>query len=594
MKRTFALFLAVAIFFALLLVVEKSAFNPNFKNPAPSLLETEGSLGFALPAGFRLADGVPAISVPRALGETSLVWREAWANETYSGSPLVFLDNYTDPASITVFCGSVGEYLRAPANPYVDLGLLPKKYESEAVPQAWSPPVQQRLEKIGFTGRQIRVLNAGAFCTPLKPCETGKQGYNVSSSLEGLYNFFGVHVGSEFVKKNGSAAIVVTTNLAKEPDEIFYRFLESIECSFPQSADAENVNASAPGMRLLFFSGKSEYESFEQVAFSVSSTLEKPVFSVVASSRNPTHARLYRLDEGEWMRVNYEQALPTGQGCDFGACHKCTEQPLYIEDFARLPAAENRTRVAVEITPAKPLVFQWDRLACAPSTAFDWDKCFEKGGFCENKKEQVPPGAYKAEFCYYELEQVLLQQAPSSDLHAVREIRGSPLCIETLFVLKPPLEEESRDCSALENESARQQCFLDLVKELAEPELCAYAKSLAEECWAYFAVRNNQPGLCKNTNAKNEFGVNACLEKANNAPQNVPCRSRDGQFRDSCYRELALQNNLPKLCNAVADEFERGICYNNLAVITKNPKLCEFVADGKTKASCKESAKPAE
>ncbi len=576
---------------------------------------SEQNFYFELPSGFKVLKSFESNHTNGKVhsGEIAFVKRADWKFFKYDGEAAPkFVDDYTDPAIFTIFCGEApaGENT---SNPYV----RPKGGRNWYNPYFLGFVDDYAAEvsgRAGFGAQYVFIANAGEEkkCTAPFECEKDDRGYVKAKGFSGLEKFFGRHKGTVFTKHFGNSSefvAIITTNNAWEPDEPFYALLTSLKCGSetipenqtlsqhkPEANESDfdkSFNESQPPLPAQILAarilGKSVFEQGEPVEFTVKNLGDKPIFSVLSSDYGHNHLKLYQLNAGKWARSDFEKVFQAhgATTCGIESCKKCALAPLSIEALGESEKTQ-ATAIALEVSAEKPYEFLWNQAACASNAPLYFDECFEKGAACENKMMQSQAGKYKAEFCFFELEQVSLDKIFDPAHLTVSEVRGLPKCVEKNFSINAkPAAVVAQNCEEIESSQERAKCFFDLAKSQRAATYCYYSGSYADECLTEFAVKNAQAPLCEATKAKTQFGTNACLAQVNEVNPVPPCRKRDGIYRDMCYSELAQKEKYPALCEAITDEFGvKDICYNNIAIYSKNQALCANVVDENLKTNC--------
>lgn len=134
-------------------------------------------------------------------------------------------------------------------------------------------------------------------------------------------------------------------------------------------------------------------------------------------------------------------------------------------------------------------------------------------------------------------------------------------------------------------------CYSSISVETNDPQLCKEHVTTYSDCHTYFAGElgvayecpDSMKDICNYWSATGEGGISLCAS--------LPVAG--GNIgRNSCYYQLALENNDPALCasiepdNASGSENKNGYCYLILAEKTANPVLCDKIVDSTRKYEC--------
>lgn len=136
-----------------------------------------------------------------------------------------------------------------------------------------------------------------------------------------------------------------------------------------------------------------------------------------------------------------------------------------------------------------------------------------------------------------------------------------------------------------------EQCYDGISVETDDPQLCKDHVKNYSSCHTYFAGKlgtayecpDFTKDVCDFWSATGAGGISLCAS----LPQ-----STGNIGRNSCYYELALENNDSATCaliepdNASGSENKQGYCYLLIAEKTNNPALCDKIVNATRRYEC--------
>ncbi|MEM4633727.1 MAG: hypothetical protein QW275_01080 [Candidatus Anstonellaceae archaeon] len=153
-------------------------------------------------------------------------------------------------------------------------------------------------------------------------------------------------------------------------------------------------------------------------------------------------------------------------------------------------------------------------------------------------------------------------------------------------------EKSTAACKLADQEAVRDKCLEEAAKELDDLKACDFAtpgSQYANRCYLYFAVKNNEPDLCRKVLQERE--KDACYSSfaAQTANSSACSKVIESLNRISCYRNSAIQNRKPSLCNGLENSAWMRDCYAASILYVDAgpvPSDCALVAESSWKDKC--------
>jgi len=173
-------------------------------------------------------------------------------------------------------------------------------------------------------------------------------------------------------------------------------------------------------------------------------------------------------------------------------------------------------------------------------------------------------------------------------------------------------------CKQAKQTPVQDACIENVSKATNMPSYCGLGTpgtSYTNNCYLYFAVKNNDPTYCRKPAAEEQR--DQCYTDFANRTANISVCPKiiNSLNRIVCYRIAAIGNRMPSLCNGMGIEFNMRDCYaasilyidagplasdcQNVAIVdwknkcylraaikANNGTLCSFVGEGPDKLDC--------
>ncbi|MFH1224587.1 MAG: hypothetical protein V1676_02165 [Candidatus Diapherotrites archaeon] len=136
------------------------------------------------------------------------------------------------------------------------------------------------------------------------------------------------------------------------------------------------------------------------------------------------------------------------------------------------------------------------------------------------------------------------------------------------------------------SQDRRTMCYALVAEAKGDPNACADAEFLKEQCYQTYASDKKESSVCgkiADVSAKD-----SCYSSlANQLKDAALCdKMSDIAQRDSCYSSFSYQSSDPALCDKIQTSYQKDSCYLNMAQRLRNSSYCEKITDGVQKQNC--------
>jgi len=136
------------------------------------------------------------------------------------------------------------------------------------------------------------------------------------------------------------------------------------------------------------------------------------------------------------------------------------------------------------------------------------------------------------------------------------------------------------DCTTIELEDERNQCYVNQAVDKNNIELCSSDvitnPQTEDYCMHEVAVENEDPEICESI--ENDVWKGSCFTKiGTNVNDYELCfKSSFEEDRQECFFSVATSINDPKPCFFIENYLRRGFCIETIAVQLKDISICEL------------------
>lgn len=136
------------------------------------------------------------------------------------------------------------------------------------------------------------------------------------------------------------------------------------------------------------------------------------------------------------------------------------------------------------------------------------------------------------------------------------------------------------------SQDKRTMCYALVAEAKNDPNACADAEFLKEQCYQTYASDKKESSVCgKIADVSVKDGCYQSL--ANQLRDAALCdKISDVMQRDSCYVNFTNQTSDPALCEKIQTSYQKDSCYLNMAQRLRNSSYCEKITDGTQKQNC--------